>query len=120
MVVLGLVISVFWISVRLHEVFFRLEVNLCVFDKVGKDASELLLPLPFNHGLVQFIDDVHQVFVLHIDNANLDAIGVTPGEKLGGRGSHIRLLRQYSASLDESTWQGRFVGRFLAAGLHHQ
>ena len=45
-VVLGLMINVIWVSVRLHDVFFGLEVTLCIFNKAGKDLAELLLALP--------------------------------------------------------------------------
>jgi hypothetical protein len=51
-VVLGLMIHVIWILVGHHEVFFGLEVNLCVLNKVGKTLDDLLLPLPTNRGLV--------------------------------------------------------------------
>jgi hypothetical protein len=72
--------QIIWVLVRLHKGLFCLEVNVCVFNKFGENVAELLLPVPSNHSLVQFVDNVHQVFVLRIDNANLDAVSVAPGE----------------------------------------
>jgi ADP-dependent phosphofructokinase/glucokinase len=62
----------------------------------------VLLARPQHHGLVQFVDQVHQNFVLRIYNANVDAIRVLSREEQVGCGAHSHLLDQNSASPGES------------------
>jgi hypothetical protein len=47
------------------------------------------------------------MFVLHIDNANTNAVRITPGEKQSSRCSHDNLL-DHLESLERKSWQSEF------------